>query len=316
MNSVESNFREVIDTHVHPIRSLTTGESLITEMKKAQISKVVLLALDLDPDILDTDPKLKEEITYDLLSYSLFLDPSKILDAMKNILKMGNTPNKHVVNLVKQHPDKFIGFGSVNPSKDSHYVKTTLQEISDFGVLQGIKLIPTLQFFHPKKNKNLKSIFKFAKRKDWPILIHSGRDPGPWEIHTLRCVNNSHPKYWSKVIKKFSRNKIIFAHLGGYGVNSTYDDTWFEEVLRMTKDNPQIYLDTSAVTYHLENQRIVSRIRETCGFERIIFGTDTPVVQGTSMEHSKRVIERNPILSREEKTLIFSKNAEQLFQLS
>ena len=316
MNSAGSDFGEVIDTHVHPIRSLTTGKSLVSEMNKANVSKAVLLALDLDPDILDTDSKLREEITYDLLSYSLFLDHSKILSAMKNILRMGNTPNTLIADLVKQHPDKFIGFGSVNPSKDSRYVKKTLQEIMDLRVLQGIKLIPTLQFFQPKKNKNLKTIFKFAKRNDWPILIHSGRDPGPWEIHTLRCVNNSHPKYWSKIIKKFSKNKIIFAHLGGYGVNSTYDDTWFEEVLRMTKSNTQIYLDTSAVTYHLENHHIVNRIRETCGFEKIIFGTDTPVVQGTSMGHSKRVIERNPILSNEEKSLVLSKNAKLLFHLS
>ncbi|MHA2500569.1 MAG: amidohydrolase family protein, partial [Candidatus Hodarchaeales archaeon] len=53
---------------------------------------------------------------------------------------------------------------------------------------------------------------------------------------------------------------------------------------------------------------------ETCGFKRILFGTDTPVVLGTSMEHSRSVIESNPLLTDEEKSLIFSENARKLFQ--
>ncbi|MHA2248167.1 MAG: amidohydrolase family protein [Candidatus Hodarchaeales archaeon] len=315
MNQVNSGYREAIDTHVHPIRSLISTDYIIKEMDKAKISKALLLALDLDSNYLDTNLSLKDEIIYDLLSYSLFINPYDLIEAMKNIMKVGNTSNELVAEMILKHPDKFIGFGSVNPSKNSRYVKKKLQEISDQEVFQGIKLIPTLQFFQPKKNKNLKTIFKFAKHKDWTILIHSGRDPGPWEIHTLRCVENTHPKFWSKIVKKFSKNKIIFAHLGGYGVNFTYDDTWFEEVLQMATKYPHIYLDTSAVTYHLENRKIVNRIRETCGFKRVLFGTDTPVVMGTSMGHSKFIIENNPLLNKEEKKMILSENAKQMFQI-
>jgi predicted TIM-barrel fold metal-dependent hydrolase len=79
--------------------------------------------------------------------------------------------------------------------------------------------------------------------------------------------------------------------------------------------NTNIFLDTSAVPYHLEDSSVVESIRETCGFEKILFGTDTPVVLGTSMEHSQRVIEKNPLLTEEEKLLIFSKNAKRLFNL-
>ncbi|MHA2233245.1 MAG: amidohydrolase family protein, partial [Candidatus Hodarchaeales archaeon] len=208
---------EIIDTHVHPIRSLATAESLIKEMNEGKVSKAVLLALDLDPDILDANLALRDEILRDLFTYSFFIDHYRLLDSMKTILRIGNTPNQLVADLVRQHPERFIGFGSVNPSKDKRYVKAKLQEISDLQ-LQGIKLISTLQFFRPNKNKNLKRIFKFAKRKDWPILVHLGKDPGPWEIHTLHCVQESHPKFWGKILKKFSKNKVIFAHLGGYGV--------------------------------------------------------------------------------------------------
>jgi len=312
MDLASSSHREIIDTHVHPIRSLTTAESLIKEMDKARVSKAVLLALDLDPNVLDTNESLKDEIIYDFLSYSLFIDPYQLLNTMKTILRVGNTPNERVADIVKQHPDRFIGFGSVNPSKDNKYVKGKLQEIHDLG-LKGIKLIPTLQFFDPKRNRNLKSIFRYAYQQDWPILIHLGRDPGPWEIHTLRCVEKGHPKFWAKIVKKFSKNKIIFAHLGGYG--ETDNETWLNEVLKLSKRNDNIFLDTSAVPYHLEDPKVVGSIRESCGFEKILFGTDTPVVLGTSMEHSQQVIEKNPLLTKEEKSLIFSENAKNLFNL-
>lgn len=305
-------FENVIDCHVHPIRSFATTESLILEMNRANVQKAVLLALDLDPNILDSNYTLREEIIDDLWAYSMFINHEQILEVMKKILEVGNTPNNLVANIVKNYPNKFIGFGSVNPSKSKNYVKNKLVEILDLD-LRGIKLIPTLQFFHPKKNKNLKYIFKFALRHDWPILIHSGRDPGPWEIHTLRCVQNTHPKHWMKIIRKNSSNKIIFAHLGGYG--ETDDESWLDTVLEMHSKNDNVFLDTSAVTYHLELPSVVHKIRQTCGFDKILFGTDTPVVQGTSMSHSKAIIENNPLLTHEEKRKILFENSKTLLQI-
>ncbi|MFX0150029.1 MAG: amidohydrolase family protein [Candidatus Hodarchaeota archaeon] len=323
MVKVNPDFWEIWDTHVHPIRSLVTGQSIINEMDSAGVSKAILLALDLDENLLDNNTALKDEIIYDILTYSLFTDPYRLLEAMKQILRIGKTPNILIAELVKSFPDRFVGFGSVNPRKNSKYVKEKLNEINALG-LKGIKLLPTLQFFKPagkslstiqrQINGNLKLIFQFAKKKDIPILIHPGKDPGPWEIHTLRYVQSSHPKNWKSIIKRFKDNKIIFAHLGCYGCNS-YDNSWFEESLSLATLYPSVYLDTSAVTNYLENQIIVNRIRETCGFDRILFGTDSPVVQGVNMEYNVSVIKSSPVLSDEEKARIFSENAKSLLSL-
>ncbi len=306
------NTLDVIDCHVHPIKGLTSGESLLVEMNKAKISKAVILALDLDPTVLDTNLTLREDIIDDLFTYSFFIDHYNIIGVMKRILEVGNTPNELVAEIVTKHPTRFIGFGSINPSKDKKYVKSKLKEILALG-LRGIKLIPTLQFFNPRKNKNMKSIFTFAKRNDLTLMIHLGQDPGPWEIPTLRHVNYSHPDYWVKLVKKFSSNKIIFAHLGGYG--KTDDRGWFNSVIEMTQKNRNIYLDTSAVAYQLEDPYIVDKIRETCGFKNIIFGTDSPIVQNTSMVHSRKIIEKIPIITEDEKKEIFSENAKELFNI-
>lgn len=311
---VSSKFEKinVIDSHVHPIRGLTSGKTLIKEMDVAGISKAVLLALDLDPEVFDTDSKLKDETIDDLFAYSFFMDHFKVIETMKRILEVGKTSNTAVAKLVSQYPDRFIGFGSVNPSKDKRYVKNKLEEIINLN-LNGIKLIQTLQFFDPQKNKNLNNIFKFAKKFDLSVLIHLGQDPGPWEIPTLRCVQNSHPKNWVKLVKKHSKNKIIFAHLGGYG--KTDDSSWFNAVIEMMKTNDNIFLDTSAVTYQLEIPAIVDKIRNSCDFQKILFGSDTPVVQGTSMLHSRKIIENSPIITYEEKIKMLSKNAIDLFKI-
>ncbi len=299
---------QVFDVHIHPIRSVISYDSLIDEMNRSGITKGVILALDLEPEILNTNLKLREEIVDDLWAYSYFINPEQLLESMTKILMTGTTTNQLVADICNSDPSRFIGFGSVNPSKGKKYVSTKLEEILSLG-LKGIKLIPTLQFFHPQKNKNLNRIFKFASKNNWPILIHTGKDPGPFEIPTLRYVQYSHPRFWKQIIKK-NKVKIIFAHLGGYGVAD--DESWINSALEIAKENSNVYLDTSAVTYALEDPETVTKLREL-GFERILFGSDHPVVHGTSMEHSKRVIQNSPLLSEIEKRLILFENANNLF---
>jgi predicted TIM-barrel fold metal-dependent hydrolase len=299
-----------IDVHIHPIRGIATGESLIKEMDKSGIEKAILLALDLDPEVFTNDRKLQDNIIDDFYAYSYFINPDQLLDGMKNILIAGQTSNELVAKICHKFPDRFLGFGSVNPSKSKQYVKKTLREIESLG-LHGIKFISTLQFFFPDKNKNVKTIFKFAHKRDWTILIHSGRDPGPFEIPTLRHVKASHPKYWTKHVEKTKTN-IIFAHLGGYGEVGLGGDDWLDSVLELVKKNPNIYLDTSSVTYVFNDSSIVSKLRDL-GFDRILFGSDTPVVHGTSMEHSKNIISKTSLLTDKEKRMILRENAIRLF---
>jgi predicted TIM-barrel fold metal-dependent hydrolase len=299
-----------IDTHIHPIRGIATGESLIKEMDKSGITQAILLALDLDPGVINNDDKLREAIIDDFYAYSYFVNPDQLLDGMQNILSAGHTSNDLVSQLCRKFPDRFLGFGSVNPSKSKKYVKEKLEEIESLG-LHGIKLISTLQFFFPDKNKNLNRIFKFAQKRDWTILIHSGRDPGPFEIPTLRHVKASHPKFWAKHLNKL-KTRVIFAHLGGYGEIGQGNNDWFDSVLELAKNNSNVYLDTSAVTYAFNNPNLVAKLREL-GFDRILFGSDTPVVFGTSMEHSKNVIAKTTLLSEKEKKMILRENAERIF---
>ncbi|MHA2238581.1 MAG: hypothetical protein ACXAB2_09465, partial [Candidatus Hodarchaeales archaeon] len=93
-----------IDFHVHPIRQITSSESLLKEMDESSVSKAILLALDLDPLILETNNELKNEIIDDLYDYSYFVDPDQILTQMTQILKLGETPNSLVAEMCERNP--------------------------------------------------------------------------------------------------------------------------------------------------------------------------------------------------------------------
>ncbi|MHA1975042.1 MAG: amidohydrolase family protein [Candidatus Hodarchaeales archaeon] len=317
---------EVIDTHVHPIRKLSSVESIFKEMEEAGVRISVLLGLDLDKNVLKDDLKLKDEVVDDLYAYSIMIDPYRILDVMERVLEIGDTPNSLINDLVKKYPDKFMGYGSINPRRSTKEVKNLIKDIDNYN-LSGIKLLPTLQFFKPGDikerilsrtqrmiDKNLNLIFKFSKKKDIPILIHPGKDPGPWEIRTLRCVQNTHPKYWRGLINKYSNNKIIIAHLGCYGCED-YDDSWFQEALDLATHFPNVFLDTSAVTYYLDSSKVVKAIRSSCTFDKILFGTDSPVVYGSSMKKNVKIIIENQKLSEKEKRQVLSDNAKQLLNI-
>jgi len=66
--------------------------------------------------------------------------------------------NPEIADLIKRYPDKFIGFGFMNPNKDENYVDAKLQEISDLG-LKDVKMLPTLQMFNPTENKKFDNVY-------------------------------------------------------------------------------------------------------------------------------------------------------------
>ena len=120
---------QVFDVHIHPIRSVISYNSLIDEMNRSGITKGVILALDLEPEILNTNLKLREEIVDDLWAYSYFINPEQLLESMTKILMTGATTNQLVAEICNSDPSRFIGFGSVNPSKGKKYVNSKLEEI-------------------------------------------------------------------------------------------------------------------------------------------------------------------------------------------
>ena len=208
--------------------------------------------------------------------------------------------------MVGKYPDRFIGFGSVNPNKDEEYVEEKLREISELN-LRGIKMLPTIQFFNPSENKNFERICEYCEKNRKVILYHTGCDPGPWESPELS--EDANPKYLKPVLEKYSP-MIILAHTGSY--SALKPGLWLDKALNLGKEFENVHFDSSAASQVTYSKKVVERIRESVGIERLLYGSDFPVVQGSNMQYEVNVIRNCQYLTDEEKNMILGLNAAKL----
>jgi predicted TIM-barrel fold metal-dependent hydrolase len=82
-----------------------------------------------------------------------------------------------------------------------------------------------------------------------------------------------------------------------------------EEALQLGKTYDNIWFDVAAVTYTLTEKSYVERIRDAVGFDRVLFGSDYPVVQGTSIKTMVSDVRASPYLTNEEKAKVLGLNA-------
>lgn len=308
----------IIDTHVHALVSET---EILAEMEKAGVNRSVLLFVDTDP--LDVEkPEIKEKMRRRFKSSSSFSLPifwsfQPIEEMVKNFFLAAveyyphrKGSNLDVAELVKKHPSRFIGFGSVNPNKDEEYVEEKLREIIELD-LKGIKMLPTLQFFNPTENKNFERICEYCEKNRKVLLYHTGCDPGPWEIPELS--EDANPKYLKPVLERY-KPMIILAHTGCY--SAVRPGLWLDEALDLGKEFDNVYFDSSAASHILYTRKVIERIRESVGIDRLLYGSDYPVVMGSNMQYEVDVIKNCQHLTDEEKDRILGLNAAKLIGLS
>lgn len=126
---------------------------------------------------------------------------------------------------------------------------------------------------------------------------------------------DAHPHLIEKYLTRYDGARVVLPHLGGY--SAIKPGIWLKETLEMIVDNSldQVYLDTSAVPYLLQDRDVCDLIRSTVSFDRILFGSDYPVVEGKDINYMVNIIESSEHLSDAEKEKILWKNARRLFRI-
>lgn len=306
----------IIDAHVHPFFHET---EILNEMKRAGVDCAVLLAVDADPldvEIPEIKNKLRKRHLISALGFrtlrftSIEEEIKRFFQELINYYPELKSSNEEIANLVKKNPDKFIGFGSVNPNKDEDYVEAKLKEISTLR-LKGIKMLPTLQLFSPIENTNFKKICEYCEKTKKVLLYHTGCDPGPWEIPELS--EDANPKHLRPILESY-HPLIILAHTGSY---SAYKPgIWFDEAFELGKNFDNVYFDSSAVSSFIYTEKILKKIREEVGLDRLLFGSDYPVVWGSNMKSEVDFIKKCKYLTEDEKQNILGLNAARILNLA
>jgi hypothetical protein len=101
--------------------------------------------------------------------------------------------------------------------------------------------------------------------------------------------------------------------MGSYSAYSP--GIWFEEALNLAKDFENVYFDSAAVSSFIYSEKTIKRIREEIGFDRLLYGSDFPVVLGSDMVYEVSVIKGCRHLTDEEKEKILGLNAMRILNL-
>jgi uncharacterized protein len=169
-------------------------------------------------------------------------------------------PNEYVADYVGRHPEKLIGFCSVDPH-DADAVEQLDHAVKQLG-LRGLKVGPIYQNIHPQDERFV-ALMGRAEALGVPVLIHQG---------TTFCSNVSlelaNPILLQPIALKFPKLRMLIAHMG---------HPWIAETLVLIRKHPHFYTDISALYYRpwqFYNALVLAM--EYGVLDKLLFGTDYP----------------------------------------
>jgi uncharacterized protein len=170
------------------------------------------------------------------------------------------TPNEYVADYARQHPEKVIGFASVDPLRDN--VRETLHRAFDELKLKGLKLGPIYQNIHPT-DARMMEIYEFCQHRNLPIMIHQGTT-----FPRLAPLKYSLPILLEDVALQFPNLRMIIAHLG---------HPWIDDTLVLIRKQPNFYSDISALHYRpWQFYQALILAKEYGVLNKVLFGSDYP----------------------------------------
>lgn len=162
--------------------------------------------------------------------------------------------NDFIARSVEEHPDRFIGFGTMHP--DHPEMEKELDRILSLG-LRGVKLHPDFQHFCLDDPAAIR-LFEAMAERGLPLLVHTGDSRYPY----------SEPERMARALDHVPSLRAICAHLGGWSV---WNDAW-----KLLAGRSNVYVDCSSSLYALEPEEAV-KIIHRYGAKQVFFGTDYPM---------------------------------------
>lgn len=211
-------------------------------------------------------------------------------------------------------------FGSLDFEHFFYQGYNELEEMSAEGLVRGIKLYPAYQSIDFTSEK-FKQVADLAQRHELPIMFHGGVSYLLWKklgtqailaltaSPTLAAVEPyKTPGEFETMAQTFPEVTVIVSHLC---------KPFFQDMMVVLKRNPNIYVDMSGLldskldtNYRDDCVQHVRRFADTCGPDRLLFGTDFPVQ--THADTIYFVEEALRCYSAAERRLVYFDNANRL----
>ena len=204
--------------------------------------------------------------------------------------------NEEIRTLVDLHPDRLIGFASVDPRR-ADAVKVLEKAFLELE-LKGVKLNPSHQGFMPN-DPMMKPVYDLCAKHKKPILFHAG----------MTWLKNAHSKYsrpdvFEDVAIEYPDLKICLAHFGW---------PWIMETAMLLLKYPNVYADTALLYFDSPKQFFHTTFNVQLGehwidrmlYGKVMFGSNYPRIEQKRMVEAIDVLNLRP----QNKERVLGKNA-------
>ena len=186
--------------------------------------------------------------------------------------------NTLIAKAIGKHSN-LIGCARLNPNHRNAAFHE-IERAADSG-FRAVKLHPRSDQFNAHLTKPL---FDAIGQNRLSVVLHTGHEP------------NCHPSEWTHIFKAFPKTFFILAHSG---------KDLFREAIELAKKLPNVYLDTSTLSYYRTNL-----ILRNAGARKVVFASDVPY------SHLGLEIKKfEYLLPRAKRKLVFSENARRILQI-
>jgi predicted TIM-barrel fold metal-dependent hydrolase len=185
------------------------------------------------------------------------------------VLSDRRTTPEQVSAFVRQAPDRFIGFGYVNPLEEGAG-EEVLRQRRELGLF-GLKLYPTTDGFRVD-DPGAFGVYEVAASVGMPVMFHHAGMPAPGDL-----LKHSDPALIDAVACSFPELKIVLAHLGYPRVDETlyvarkHRNVWC--------DISWPYGDVNHPSYAYMLWRDLLTALNLGVLNKMVFGTDYPGVR-------------------------------------
>ena len=159
------------------------------------------------------------------------------------------------IEAVRRYPGRLRAYCGINPN----YPDLVAQDLATYDeypdVYVGLKMLADYHGF-PLTHERYRAAWELADRKALPVLIHTwGHSPFDG------------PEIVRQIAERYPNVRLLIGH--------SCHDEW-DKAVALVNDFPNLYFELCAV---LDERGILEKFVKEAGSERIVFGTDLPVVQ-------------------------------------
>jgi predicted TIM-barrel fold metal-dependent hydrolase len=203
--------------------------------------------------------------------------------------------NDYILESVSRYPRRLIGFCAIQPGAGGAAI-AEIDRCAEAGARGIGELRSDVQGFDMTDGETMSLVAEAALKHDLILLTHSSEPVG----HEYSGKGSITPDILYAFVTAFPNLKIVCAHWGG-GL------PFYALMPEVANALGNVFFD-SAATVFLYKPDIFERASAIVGSNRILFGTDYPLVG------QRRVIEqiRSSLLSEEDKVRILGSNAQRL----